>query len=149
MFVDLVAVCSCAVTGGGGSVGEDVFGGGVSSVDECCADCRVAQREDLCCEECGVDGAGFTDGERADGDAGGHLDDGEERVGAFEGFGFDGYAQDWERGFGCAHAREVCRPARAGDDDLQAAVYGGLGVSEEEVGCSVSADDGCFAGDAE
>ena len=50
-------------------------------------------------EQRGVDGAGFADGQRADGDAAGHLCDGEERIEALEGFGFDGNAEDGENGF--------------------------------------------------
>ena len=72
-------------------------------------------------EQGGVDGAGAPDREGADGDAGGHLDDAEQAIHAFQGRALDGDAEDGQRGPCGAHAGEVGGAARAGDDDAEAA----------------------------
>src|SRR5712691_1234991 len=88
-------------------------------------------------EERGVDGTGSTDGERADRDATGHLRDGEERVEAFEGFRFDRNTEDGENGLRSGHEWEVSGTTRAGDDDFNAAFFGGSGIFEEQIGSAV------------
>src|SRR6266446_334914 len=95
-------------------------------------------------EERGVDRAGSADGKRADRDAAGHLRDGEERVQAFEGFRFDRDAEDGENGFRGGHAGKMSSAARAGDDDFDAALFGGPGIFEEQIGGAVGGDDARF-----
>src|SRR6266481_5925315 len=95
-------------------------------------------------EERGVDGAGSADGERANRDAAGHLRDGEERVQALESFRFDRNAQDGENGFRSGHAGKVGGTARAGDDDFDAALFGGPRIFEEKIGGAVGGDDARF-----
>lgn len=95
-------------------------------------------------EERGVDGAGSADGECADRDAAGHLRDGEERVQAFEGFRFDRDAEDRENGFRSGHAGKMSGAARAGNDDFDAALFGGPSVFEKQIGRAVGGDDPGF-----
>ena len=78
------------------------------------ADAAMLHAENGGGEERGVDGAGSADGKRADGNASGHLGDGEERVKAFEGFGFDGNTKDGKNGLCGRHAGEVGGSASAG-----------------------------------
>lgn len=100
-------------------------------------------------EEGGVDSAGAANGEGANGDAAGHHDDGIERVEALEGVGFNRDAEDGDQSLGGDHAGEVGRAAGAGNDDLNAALFGLAGVGVHEFGRAVGADDPAFMGDAE
>lgn len=95
-------------------------------------------------EKRGVDSAGSADGERAYRDAAGHLGDREERVQAFEGFGFDRDAENGENGFRSGHAGKMGRAACAGDDDFDAAHFGGPSVFKEQIGGTVGGYDAGF-----
>jgi len=108
------------------------------------ADLTMFCAEDGGGEKRGVDRAGSADGECANGDATGHLRDGEERIETLEGFGFDRDAEDGENGFGSGHAGKMSCAARAGDDDFDAALFGSLGIFEEQIGCAVGGDDTRF-----
>src|SRR6266700_2363667 len=68
-------------------------------------------------EERRVDRARLADGERAHGNAGGHLHHGQERVHALEGRAFHGHAQHGQNGVGRHDASQVRGSAGRGDDD--------------------------------
>ena len=53
----------------------------------------------------------------------------------------DRHSQHRQERLGGAHARQVGRPAGAGDDHLQAAPLGRLGVGHEQVRRAVGGDD--------
>ena len=108
------------------------------------ADSTVFCAEDGGGEERGVDGAGSADGKRANGYATGHLRDGQERIETFEGFGFHGDAEDRKNGFRGGHARKMGSAACAGDDDLEAALFGGFRVFEKQIRSAVGGDDTRF-----
>ena len=80
----------------------------------------VGERQHGGRQQRGVDRARFADRERADRNAGRHLDDREEAVLARERFRGDRHAEHRQRGEGRGHARQMRRAARAGDDDLEA-----------------------------
>ena len=81
----------------------------------------------------GVDGPRFANSECADGNASGHLRNGEEGVEALEGFGFDGDAEDGENGFCGGHAGEMRGAAGSRDNDFDTALFGVGGVIEEQI----------------
>ena len=85
---------------------------------------RVRAREDRRGEERGVDGAGAADRERPDRDAGGHLDDREQRVHPGERLRLDRDAEHGQRRLRRGHAGEVRGAAGAGDQHAQAALLG-------------------------
>ena len=83
-------------------------------------------------QQCGVDGPGLADGQRANRDAAGHLRNGEQRVEAFESFRFDRNAEHRQHGLRGGHPGQVRRAARACDNDLDAALFGGRRVLKEQ-----------------
>ena len=139
--------------GGSGGGGEAaVFGsrvpGHVAAVDvELGGEGWVGGGEDLNGEEAGI--LGIADGHGGDRNAAGHLDDGEEGVEAFKGFGFDGNPDDGKDGVAGGHAGKMGGTARSGDDDLESAFGGGLGVTGHVVGGAVGGDDFDLEGDVE
>ena len=84
------------------------------------ASASSTEREDRGGKERGVDGAGASDGERADRNAGRHLDDGERLSWPAKRLGFDRHAEHRQRRHRGGHAGEMRRAAGAGDDDLEA-----------------------------
>lgn len=105
--------------------------------------------EDRDGEEGGVVGSGASDGEGADGDAPGHLNDGVERIDALHGVRFDGDAEDGYEGMSGDHAGEMGRAASTGDDNFDSALFGLAGVGCHVVWRAVGADDAAFMRDAE
>ena len=108
----------------------------------------VLQRQDLRGEQAGVGGAGLADRQRADRHAGRHLHDGEQAVLARQRLGGDGHAEHGQHRHGCGHAGQVRRPAGAGDDHLEAARLGALGIVVEPLGRAVGRDHLGLVGDA-
>ena len=100
---------------------------------------RVIERsvrggEDFRGEQGGIGGAGLSDCKRADGNAFGHLHDGEQSVDSVEVRGGDGHAENGHEGFGGEHAGEMRCAAGAGDDDAQSAIVSGLAYSKSQSG---------------
>ena len=102
---------------------------------------RMLRAQDGGGQERGVDRPGPADGERAHRDAGGHLDDREQRVQPVERARFHGHAEDGQRGLRRSHAGQVRRATRRGDDHTEAAARRGLRVLEEKVRGAVRRDD--------
>ena len=61
----------------------------------------------------------------------------------------DRHTQHRHGGFGGQHARQMRRPARTGDDGLQATAGGGFGIGKHVVGHAMRRDDACLVRDAE
>jgi len=108
------------------------------------ADGSMFCAEDGSGEQRGVDGAGSADGKSANWDTTRHLRNGEERIEAFKGFGFDRDAKDRENRFRGGHAGKMSGAACARDNDFNASLFGGLCIFEEEVGSAVGGDNACF-----
>ncbi len=89
------------------------------------------------------------DGERCDGNAGGHLHDREQRIHAVQDAAFDGHAQHGHDGVSGGHARQMRGAARAGDDHFDAARFGGRGEFGHQLRRAVRGDDAAFVRDAE
>ena len=68
-----------------------------------------------------VFGSGRADGERADGDAGGHLGNREQRIEALQYFAFDRNTEHGQNRLRSTHSGQMGRATGAGDDDLDAA----------------------------
>ena len=100
-------------------------------------------------EERGVGGTSLADGEGGNRDALGHLDDGMQRIDTGQRARLHRHAEHRHRRLGGEHARQVGGTASPGDDRLQAARTGGLGVFEEQVGRAVGGNYAGFEGDAE
>ena len=77
----------------------------------------VGKRQHRGREQGGIGRAGLADGERSDGNAGRHLDDGKQRILARQRLRFDRHAEHRQRGHRRGHAGKVGRTAGAGDDD--------------------------------
>ena len=95
----------------------------------------------MCAPAAAGDMAGAADGQRADGNAGRHLHDRQQRVLALQRRALDRHAEHGQRGHRGGHARQVGGPAGAGDDHLQAAALGGRGVAHHALGRSMGGDD--------
>ena len=89
------------------------------------------------------------DGHRRDGDAGGHLDDGQEGIQAVQGLGFHRNADDRKRGQRGDHARQVRGSAGPRYDDVESVVPRGPDIIRQRPGVPVRAEDTFFVGDAE
>lgn len=97
----------------------------------------------------GVGGAGLADGEGADGDAGGHLDDRQQAVLAAQRPGLHRNTEDRQGGHRGDHARQVRGAAGPGDDDLEALGLGALGEFDQPVGRPVGGNDTVVVGNFE
>src|SRR5438309_11170179 len=91
------------------------------------ADFGIFVAEDTGGEKSGGRGPGGANGERADGNASGHLNNREKRVHAVENAAFDGYAQNRKYGVGRHHAGQVGSSACGGDNYFQSSGSGFLG----------------------
>ena len=107
----------------------------------------VARGENLQGEKAGV--AAAADGDSRDGDAAGHLNDGEKGVEALESFALDGDADDGERGDAGKHAGKVCGAAGGSDDDFEAARVGGAAEFNHIHGRAMRGEDLNVSVDAE
>ena len=103
--------------------------------------------EDLQSEQAGIAAAADRDG--GDGDAAGHLNDGEKRVEALEGFALDGNADHGERSGAGEHAGQMRGAAGCGDDDFEAAGVGGAAEFEHIIGCAMGRENLDMRVDAE
>ena len=99
----------------------------------------------------GVEGSVLrsVDGHRSDGDAGGHLDDGQEGVESVQGLGLHRDADDRQGGQGRDDARKVGGSSGAGDDDVEPVVPGGTYVVGQRPGVAMGAEDTFFIRDTE
>jgi hypothetical protein len=95
-------------------------------------------------EACSGDGSFFSDGKSSDGDACGHLGDGEEGVESAKRFSSNGNTQNGKRGEGGCHSGQVCGTPSASDDDSESSFLGGAGVCDEAKRSSVGTDDAGF-----
>ena len=100
-------------------------------------------------EQPGVRRPGVADGERGDRDAGGHLDDRQQRVLAVQVARRHGHAEHRHGGLRRQHPGQVGGPAGPGDDRLHAAIGCRFGEGEHLVGHAMGADDPRLVGDAE
>jgi len=107
----------------------------------------ITGSEDLDGEKAGV--AGRADADGGDGHAGRHLDDGKERVEAFEGFAFNRHADDGQGGECRADTGQMGCAACAGNDDFEAVFGRGADVGFEAVRVAMGGNDFGFAGDTE
>lgn len=130
-------------------LGKDFVATGVAPGGESFGECGVGCGEGRDGEECGVGGASGSDGKGGDGDALGHLDDGEEGVDALKRGRGDGDAEDGDDRLGGEHSGKVRRASGSGDDDAEAAGVRLFGVLEEQVGGAMGGDDAGFVGDVE
>ena len=94
-------------------------------------------------------GPGFTDGEGGHRHPARHLGDGEKRIQAFQGARLNRHAQHRQSGHAGDHAGQMRRPARAGDDDFQAAPAGAFGIRGHAVRGAMSRDDAAFIAHAQ
>jgi hypothetical protein len=109
----------------------------------------VCKRQDAGCHKACIDGAGLADGQRSHGDAGRHLDDGQQAVLSGQGLGFNRNAENRQRGEGSGHAGKVGSAAGAGDDHLEAFGTGILGKGNQSIRCPVSRHNQRLVADAE
>ena len=79
----------------------------------------AAVAQDRGSQQGGIRGAGGADGERADRDAGGHLDDGQKRIDAVQRARLHGHAKDGQGGLGGDHAGQVGSTARTGEPHVR------------------------------
>jgi hypothetical protein len=112
-------------------------------------DLRDASAQDRRASSAGVRRARLADRERSDGDAGGHLDDRQQRVHALERLRLDGNAEHGERGFRRGHSREVRRSSAPRDQHLEPARLGRSRVFEQKIGCAMRRYDLHLVRDAE
>ena len=105
------------------------------------AELRALVAENRRGQQRGVDRSGLADGECAHRHAAGHLRDGEQRVESLQRFGFHRHAEHGQRSFRRAHARQMRRAARAGDDDFQPAPRRLLRVFEQPIRRAMRGDD--------
>jgi hypothetical protein len=110
---------------------------------------RVGRGQDCSGEEAGVLCAGVADGEGRDGDAAGHLHDGEQRVDAVECVRLHGYAKNREACLCGDHAGKMRGAAGSGDDDADAARFGCSGVVEHAIRRAMCGNDLGLVGDCE
>jgi hypothetical protein len=116
---------------------------------ECRRDFLVGEGEDGGGEQRSIDGAGAADGEGADRNARGHLNDGVEAILTAERLGLDRNSEHRDRSERRNHAGEVGGAAGAGDNDLVSGVAGAFRESNQPIGRAVCRDDQAFVGDAE
>lgn len=109
----------------------------------------VLECEDAGGEQSGIFSTGGSDGESGHGDTTGHLNDGQERVEAVEGFALHRYAEYGEVCHGGDHAGQVGCPTGTGDDDLNAPACGGFSKLAHPFGGAVSRHDEAFVRDTE
>src|SRR3981189_2685181 len=65
------------------------------------------------------------------------------------GLRLDRDAENGENGFRGGHAGKVSSAARAGNDDFDAALFGGSRIFKEQIGGAVGGDDAGFMGNTE
>src|ERR1017187_8666759 len=120
-----------------------------AELTQLCAEVRIGDREDGDGEQGGVHGAGLSDAERSDGDAGRHLNRRKERVEAFQGNAFHRdaeHGQDRVRG---KDPREMRGAASGGDDHGETALLGARGPLGRQPRAPVSRHDAALVRDAE
>ena len=108
---------------------------------------RIAGREDFYGEEAGV--SAVADGDGGDGDAGGHLYNGEQGVETLQCLGFNRHADDGQGREARDHSGKMRCAARAGDDDAQSALVRRAGVTRHVHRCAVRGDNAGFVRNAE
>ena len=104
------------------------------------------QGQDFGGKERRIGSAGLADGERADGNSPGHLDDREQGIDAVEHRCGNRNAEHGKERLGGEHSRQMGRAPGAGDDDLQAAALGLFGILEEPVRRAMGRDNTHFVG---
>jgi hypothetical protein len=110
---------------------------------------RVGKRQHGSGQQRGVDRAGLADGQRTDGHAGRHLDDGQQAVEAAESGGLHRHGEDRKRRQRRRHARQMRRPSGAGDDHLVAGALRAAGEGIQPLGRAVGRDDPRLMADLE
>ena len=85
---------------------------------------RIVIRQDRHREQRRVLRAGFPDRQSADRNSARHLNDGQQRIQAFQRLAFHRHAQHRQQRVGRHHSWKMRRAARSGDDHLQAARLG-------------------------
>src|ERR1019366_4890023 len=113
------------------------------------AEVRIGDREDGDGEQGGVHGAGLSDAERSDRDAGRHLNRRKERVEAFQGNAFHRDAEHGQDRMRGEDAREMRGTAGGGDDHGETALLGARGPLGGELRAPVSRHDAALVRDAE
>jgi hypothetical protein len=101
----------------------------------------VSDGKDACRHQPRIGRARRADGHGGHGKALGHLENGIETVDTRQRLGLHRHADHRDARFGGHHAGQMRRPARARDDDLQAAFHGRLAIGPEPVGRAMGRDD--------
>jgi len=128
---------------------EDAAGLRLAEGFQLAAQFGVFTGKDLDGQESGVGGTRLADGERSDGNAGGHLNDRKQRVQTVQGMRLDRNSQDREGGIGGDHSGEMCRSSRAGNDDFETVLFGFLSELLHPDRGPMGGDDSAFVGNSE
>ena len=97
----------------------------------------------------GIDRAGLSDRECADGNPARHLHDGEQRIHAFQSVTLNGDAEHRYQGLSCDHARQMRGAACAGDDHFDSARLRRCGEIGHMLRSAMGGDDATFMRHAE
>ena len=119
----------------------DGFGLGFAPRVETPRQFAVMQRQYARGQEPRILGPALADGERSHRHSPRHLRDGQQRIHAVQSAALHGHAEHGKRGERSDHARQVCCPARTGDDHVEALLARGAGELEQALGRAVGTDN--------
>ena len=128
---------------GSGSTGPLRHGGGLGGTQglEPFGQIRVFNRQNSGRQKAGIGGPGLANRQRADRNAGGHLDNRQKTVLPRQGPRLHRHAQHRQMGHAGNHARQVRGAPRPGNDDLEPSLCRTLGKLHQPVGCAMRRDD--------